>query len=189
MGQSHAKTIEELPSVSTELDRQREHALARAMASATAVVTDSSGGDQIQLDADDRRALRALFAARARGQRVSVVSLDAEISPEKAAGLLGVSRPMVYRLIERGDLPAARVGSHWRLRTADVVELADRRRVDLDFVEHRLSHAVEVGGNTAAHRGGQAAGDAKSDWHDLPADEKAAAVERARARGRRRSVR
>ena len=165
----HAEPIEELSAPLTERARSRERALARAMSSETAVVADAASGVEIELDADDRRALRALFEARAQGRRVSIVGYDALISPHKAAGLLGVSRPMVYRLIERGDLPATRVGTHWRVRSADVLALSERRRVDLDFVESRLDHAVEVG---ASHGDAASNGDAKSQWTALSSEEK-----------------
>jgi len=186
MDAAHAEPIEELSAPLTERERNRERALARAMSSETAAVTDSASGIEIELDADDRRALRALFEARAQGRRVSIVGYDALISPHKASGLLGVSRPMVYRLIERGDLPATRVGTHWRVRTADVLSLAERRRVDLDFVESRLDRAIEVG---ASHGDAVAGGDAKSQWAALSDEEKDAATERVRTRARRRASR
>lgn len=36
------------------------------------------------------------------------------MSPAQVAGQLGVARSTVYELIERGDLPASRVGGQWR---------------------------------------------------------------------------
>jgi excisionase family DNA binding protein len=67
------------------------------------------------------------------------------ITTGQAAEMLGVSRPTVVALIDRGDLPATRVGTHRRLALADVrAHLArsqtDRRRA-LDEVT-RLSQEL-----------------------------------------------
>jgi excisionase family DNA binding protein len=51
-----------------------------------------------------------------------------EISTGQAADLLGVSRRTVVQLIERGDLPATRVGTRRRLASADVLALRERSR-------------------------------------------------------------
>ena len=53
---------------------------------------------------------------------IALLSDDAEISPEDAAAILGVSRPLVRRRMDAGDLPFRRVGAHRRIRLADVLE-------------------------------------------------------------------
>ena len=54
---------------------------------------------------------------------------DEEISPEEAAGLLGMSRPSVMRLIARGCLHPRKVLSRNRLSRAEVLAFARRNRV------------------------------------------------------------
>lgn len=51
---------------------------------------------------------------------------DAEISPEDAAAILGISRPLVRQRMDAGVLPFRRVGAHRRLRLADVLHLKQR---------------------------------------------------------------
>jgi len=184
MSAVHAQPLEELHPPKSAHDRERERALADAMSSETVIVSDPAHSITIELDADDRRALRALFEARARGQRVSVIGYDSLVSPNEAARILGVSRPMVYRFIERGDLPATRVGAHWRMQTADVMDLGQRRQADLAFVAKRLDITIEA--SAAAHQRGSVQGDAKSDWQALSDEEKDAALERVRSRRRAR---
>ena len=59
-------------------------------------------------------------------EEVALLIGDAEISPEDAAAILGISRPLVRRRMDVGDLPFRRIGTHRRLRLADVLAL--RRR-------------------------------------------------------------
>lgn len=76
------------------------------------------------------RAMQSLLAAMAEGPAF-VFKPDDEVSPEKAAELLGVSRPIVYQRMDTGKLAFRQVGTHRRIRAADVAELKqseDRRR-------------------------------------------------------------
>ncbi len=60
------------------------------------------------------------------GDGVTVLADDAEVTPEDAAGILGISRPLVRRKMDVGLLPFRRVGAHRRIRLADVLALRAR---------------------------------------------------------------
>jgi excisionase family DNA binding protein len=64
------------------------------------------------------------------GNGVSVIPMHAELTTVEAAELLNVSRPFLIKKIEAGELPHHMVGTHRRLRLADV--LAYRDRVDAE---------------------------------------------------------
>ena len=57
---------------------------------------------------------------------VAVLTDDTEVSPEDAAAILGISRPLVRWRMDVGLLPFRRVGAHRRLRLSDVLELKHR---------------------------------------------------------------
>ena len=52
-----------------------------------------------------------------------------DLSPTAAAQMLGVSRSLVYRLVERGELRAYRVSNRLRIPRSSVDELRERNRV------------------------------------------------------------
>jgi excisionase family DNA binding protein len=57
---------------------------------------------------------------------VALLIGDTEISPEDAAAILGISRPLVRRRMDGGDLPFRHVGTHRRVRLCDVLALKRR---------------------------------------------------------------
>jgi predicted DNA-binding transcriptional regulator AlpA len=96
-------TVEEVDPPATPQQRQGQQVLAEAFARGEVVITARrADGTELPLDDEDLRGLLAVVSARALGHRVSIVAHEVLISPQTAASLLGVSRPMIYRYIERG---------------------------------------------------------------------------------------
>jgi excisionase family DNA binding protein len=75
--------------------------------------------------------MRNILAALAENGETLLLKSEAEISPENAAEILGISRPLVYQRMDAGRLPFRQVGTHRRIRAAEVAALRqfeDRRR-------------------------------------------------------------
>ncbi len=85
-------------------------------------------GEQIELPAPLYRALVQVAEALAAGRAVTIAPQTTTLTTQQVADLLGVSRPTVVRLVERGDLPAERVGNRRRIVLADALDYRDRRR-------------------------------------------------------------
>ncbi len=80
------------------------------------------------------------------GNGVTVIPMHAELTTVEAAELLSVSRPFLIKQIERGALACHMVGTHRRLRLADV--LAYRDRIDAeasDALAAMTAEAEELG--------------------------------------------
>lgn len=89
------------------------------------------------------RAMKSILTALAETGEVLLLRSAPEISPEKAAEILGISRPLVYQRMDSGKLPFRLVGRHRRVLVNDVMilkRLEDHRRgladaLDIDTEE------------------------------------------------------
>jgi hypothetical protein len=86
-----------------------------------------SGEDQVvQLPSKAAALLEAALRRLLQGERVAVLAEDQELSPNDAADILGISRPLVVHRMDVGDLPFRYVGKHRRTKLKDVLALKTR---------------------------------------------------------------
>ena len=86
-----------------------------------------SGEDQVvRLPPKAAALLESALGHLIQGERVAVLVEDQELSPNDAADVLGVSRPLVVHRMDIGDLPFRYVGKHRRTKLKDVLALKAR---------------------------------------------------------------
>ena len=83
----------------------------------------SGGRVELPLTESALEAIEAVLERLGTHADVVVGQREREVSPEEAAKLLGVSRPLVYHRMDTGRLPFRQVGSHRRVLFADVLAL------------------------------------------------------------------
>ncbi len=79
-------------------------------------VSEGGSAQTFVLPAPAVQLLTDMMALLAQGRAVTVFPQDADLTTQQAADLLNVSRPHLVKLIEQGDVPFRKVGTHRRIR-------------------------------------------------------------------------
>lgn len=87
-------------------------------------------GNQVRLSLSRETAefVARVIEARARGDQVLITRRTAAMTPNEAAELLGMSRPQVRKLMDRGLLEFRKVGAHHRILTSSIRSFLDAER-------------------------------------------------------------
>lgn len=83
-------------------------------------------GDAVELPDEIHELLVSIVENLKAGNGVTIIPMHAELTTVEAAELLNVSRPYLIKQLEAGALSFHMVGTHRRLRLADVLAYRDR---------------------------------------------------------------
>lgn len=84
-------------------------------------------GQEIELPESLNALFREIVRILARGDGVAVVPVHQELTTQEAADLLNVSRQYLIRLLEKGEIPYHKVGTHRRIALGDLMDYKRRR--------------------------------------------------------------
>lgn len=106
----------------------------------------SRGGAQVEVPLSVRDVLTRIADVLASGRGVAIVPVDRELTTTEAAGLLGVSRPTLIKLLEAGEIGYSRLNSSRRIPLDQVLAYRDRRgRARRALLDELTADAVELG--------------------------------------------
>jgi excisionase family DNA binding protein len=79
-------------------------------------------GEKIKIPLSALKLLSDVLKAMSQGKLISIVPLATEVTSQKAAEMLGCSRPYLVKLLEEGKIAFTKVGKHRRIRFDDVMK-------------------------------------------------------------------
>jgi excisionase family DNA binding protein len=82
----------------------------------------------LNLSRETAEIVARVIDTRVAGGEVVFTSGREELSPSEAAAMLGVSRPQVRKLMDKGFIPFRMVGSHHRIAMDDLVRYLEGER-------------------------------------------------------------
>jgi excisionase family DNA binding protein len=119
--------------------------LERLLAAGTPMIVGVSG-ERVRLPETVYEVLRKVVQMMAEGQAVSLIPESQAVTTQRAAEILGMSRPFFVKLLETGVMAFHRVGNQRRVMMRDVLDFAKKRDEERQASLDRLSRqALESG--------------------------------------------
>ena len=94
--------------------------------------------DKIILPSRALKLLSDILKAMSEGKPISIVPIVTEVTTQKAAELLGCSRPYLVKLLEEGRIEFTKVGKHRRLKMEDVL------RYKKNMKDQQRKHLIDI---------------------------------------------
>lgn len=117
---------------------------------AQARLVSKDGAESIPLPDELFRVLKYAAQNLAEGRAVTMAPIEKQLTTQEAAEFLGMSRPSLIKIIDRGELSCSKVGRHRRVRLGDVLDYqsaraSSRRQALNDMVDIALdNHLYEA---------------------------------------------
>jgi len=94
--------------------------------------------EHIKIPIKALRLLSDILEAMSKGQPISIVPMAAEVTTQKAAEILGCSRPFLVKLLEEGKIPFTKIGRHRRVKMEDVLVYKEEQK------KEQKKHLIEM---------------------------------------------
>jgi len=139
LGAEPIQPTEEVSALAADASRRLFRAIGANTRESCVVRFESAPDEPVVLPAAAVRLLGALLAELAKGNAVTLMPHHAELTTQEAAELLNVSRPFLVTLLEGGQLPFHKVGTHRRVRFSDLMIYKRRRDAESEAALRELA--------------------------------------------------
>lgn len=105
-----------------------------------------ANGEKINIPEPIYQVLLQVVHAMASGKAISIIPQQQELTTQQAAEFINVSRPYLIKLLEQGEIPHIKVGSHRRVRFDDLMNYKQQRDVKRDQLLTELTQMSQEAG-------------------------------------------
>ncbi|WP_126969466.1 helix-turn-helix domain-containing protein [Gynurincola endophyticus] len=82
--------------------------------------------------------LRDILKAMGQGSPISIVPVATEVTTQKAAEIIGCSRPHLVKLLDEGKIAFTKIGKHRRIKLEDVIKYKSKMK------EEQKKHIIDI---------------------------------------------
>ena len=94
--------------------------------------------DRIKIPFKALKLLSEILKSMSEGNPISIVPIATEVTTQKAAEILGCSRPHLVKLLEEGAIDFVKVGKHRRILFEDVMQYKQKMK------EEQKKHIIDM---------------------------------------------
>jgi excisionase family DNA binding protein len=94
--------------------------------------------EKIKIPSRALKLLGDILKAMSEGKPISIVPVATEVTTQKAAEILGCSRPHLVKLLEEGKIEFTKVGKHRRLKFEDVFKYREKMKSE------QKNHIIDI---------------------------------------------
>jgi excisionase family DNA binding protein len=139
-------SVSDLSPESVALIRKNLDALKEYLAQGQSPSLKVGRGKEIPLPESLINLFSQALTKAAAGKKIIIVEEDDEVSPEKAAEFLHISRPFLVKRLDAGEIPFYWVGTHRRILMSDLIEYKQKRKErSREILQQMREEAEEMG--------------------------------------------
>ncbi|HEX8357845.1 MAG TPA: helix-turn-helix domain-containing protein [Segetibacter sp.] len=102
--------------------------------------------EKIKIPIKALRLLGQILKSMSQGKHLSIVPVATEVTTQKAAEMLGCSRPYFVKLLEEGKIEYTTVGRHRRIKFEDVLMYKDQmKKAQKQHIKDIMNSDEEIG--------------------------------------------
>ena len=122
-------------------EQQEITELQSSVTSTDKIVIMTSDGQQKQVPLVVTQALIEMLNILSKGDSITLIPMDKELTTQQSADILNVSRPYFIKLLENGEIPFRKTGTHRKILMKDLIEYREKRNA---IKKAKLSELAEI---------------------------------------------
>lgn len=91
------------------------------------IIIMTANGQQIEMPFVVSQALVEVIKTLSKGDSLTLIPMNKELTTQQASDILNVSRPYFIKLLENGEIPYRKTGTHRKIMMQDLMDYREKR--------------------------------------------------------------